>query len=103
MEILEAPEPLQRQECQGLAPKAEKDSDQESRGGWAGEAGLGASAEQAPRGQSPFLAGGGGGKEPRGRTGGRGCVSEDPGRSQEEKRSPPGKETDSSPGKSEKR
>ena len=69
MEILEAPEPLQRQECQGLAPKAEKDSDQESRGGWAGEAGLGASAEQAPRGQSPFLAGAG--------VGGHGAQRED--------------------------
>lgn len=53
-----------------MAPKAEKDPDQEPGGSWAGEASLGASAELTPRGQSPFLAGG----EPRGRTGGNGCL-----------------------------
>ena len=45
--------------------------------------------------RAPFWGEGGA----QGRTGGCGCVREDPGRSQEEKRSPPGRETDSSPGK----
>lgn len=46
-----------------MASQAEKGPGQEPGGGWAREAGLGASAELAPRGQSPFLAGG---KEARG-------------------------------------
>ena len=39
-----------------MASQAEKGPGQEPGGGWAREAGLGASAELASRGQSPFLA-----------------------------------------------